>query len=93
VDGYTKTYLPAQVDAGYYLLNSEVTTFTTLNGSMAGGLKKFKKLAAVRVYGNSAVQTHHYALTSHENADLVVQMPASMSGYQKTDITSMDLDK
>jgi len=46
-DGYVKYYNPKQIHDGYYLLNSEVTTFPSFNASMPGSQKKFKKLASV----------------------------------------------
>ncbi len=86
-DGYTKYYNSAQIADGYYLLNSEVTTFPTLNGEMAGSLKKFKKLAAVEAMGATTAQTYSFALADSTNADVAFTIPASFEGFTNTALT------
>ncbi len=87
-DGYTKYYQPDQVNDGYYLLASEVTTFPTFNATMPGSLKKFKKLATVQVYGATSAQAWDFELAPLETADLTFTVPASFEGYESTELES-----
>lgn len=83
-DGYTRVYVPEHVNDGYYLLSSEVTTFPNYNASMTGGQKKFKKLAAITVYGATGDTGHTFALALQNKADMIFTIPASMTGYTST---------
>lgn len=85
-DGYTKTYNWDQVNDGYYLLNSEVTTFPTYNATMPNSLKKFKKLARVIAYGSNA-QSFAFDLAPNTATNLSVTVPTDLSGYQSTIMT------
>lgn len=86
-DGYVKYYKPEHIQDGYYLLNSEVTTFPSLNSSMPGSLKKFKKLASVDVMGAAADPTLTFALSPQDKTDLSFPIPTDLSGFQSTDLT------
>ncbi|MDY0150662.1 MAG: hypothetical protein RBS43_00140 [Candidatus Cloacimonas sp.] len=85
-DGYTRDYTPEQVNDGYYLLNSEVTTFPTLNDSMTGGQRKFKKLAAIEVISAEA-QVFSFPLASHEDKSIEFAVPTDLSGYDSAIMT------
>jgi hypothetical protein len=86
VDGYSRDYTPEQIADGYYLLTSEVTTFPTLNGSMTGGQKKFKKLATVEAL-SAAAQSFTFPLAVHDNANISFPVPTDLSGYDRTVMT------
>lgn len=81
-DGYSKDYTLEQIQDGYYLLQSEVSTFPTFNDDMAGGLKKFKKLASVRVNGTPGTITYLNAATP----DLEIALPESFSAFERTEL-------
>lgn len=81
-DGYSKDYSLEQIQDGYYLLESEVTTFPSFNADMAGGLKKFKKLATIRVNG-TATDVPYYNATV---ADLEINLPTTFAGYEATEL-------
>jgi hypothetical protein len=83
-DGYTYAYTPEQIADGYYLLNSEVTTFPAFNSSMPGGQKKFKKLAKVRVSIEATPTGHIYPLADSVTRDLEIPIPTDFSAYQAT---------
>ncbi len=83
-DGYARTYIPEHVNDGFYLLNSEVTTFPTFNDSMSGGQKKFKKLASITVFGATSDAGHSFDLAPQNKADMIFTIPASMNGFVST---------
>ncbi len=85
-DGYTKTYNWDQINDGFYLLNSEVTTFPTYNATLPGSLKKFKKLARVIAYGSN-VQSFSFDLTPNSATNLSVTVPTDLTGFQATVMT------
>jgi len=85
-DGYSKTYTPAQIGEGYYLLDSEVTTFPNINSELPGGLKKFKKLASLQVYGANSEQTFDFELAPQDSADLIFNVPSDLSGFVHTEL-------
>ncbi len=85
-DGYTKTYLPELVDAGYYLLDSEVTTFGDLNPNLPGGTKKFKKLSGFTIYGAATAPAAGFILAQPTAADISFPVPASFNGYESTEM-------
>lgn len=86
IDGYSKDYTPEQIAVGYYLMDSEVTTFTTLNELLPGSLKKFKKLASIEVT-NSTEQDNSFANAPHDKKDITITVPESFSGYDSTILT------
>lgn len=86
VDGYSKDYTLDQINDGYYLLTSEVTTFPTYNSSMTNSLKKFKKLARLEVIGGDA-QAFNFTYTDSSTANISFTIPESMTGYQSTVLT------
>ncbi|MDD4223279.1 MAG: hypothetical protein PHD87_01690 [Candidatus Cloacimonetes bacterium] len=87
-DGYSKTYPPDLMEDGYYLLGSEVSTFPTYNDTLPSSVKKFKKLARIEVYGCATAQNHDFALTPNDEADLVINVPADLSGFTSTVMTT-----
>jgi hypothetical protein len=83
-DGYSKIYTPEQVNDGYYLLNSEVTTFPTFNDGMANSLKKFKKLSSIEVYGATSDQNYDFIVAPVETANITFTVPADLSSFETT---------
>ncbi len=83
-DGWSKTYLPDLIADGYYLLDSEVTTFPTYNGELPGSVKKFKKIARMEVYGSATPQNHVFELTPNDKADLIFTVPSDLTGFTST---------
>jgi hypothetical protein len=83
-DGYTKYYQPELVNDGYYLLNSEVTTFPNFNDSLPGSAKKFKKLASVEIYGATSDMNTDIVLAPQVSANITFTVPADLSGYTST---------
>ncbi len=88
-DGYVKYYNPKQIQDGYYLLNSEVTTFPSFNASMPGSQKKFKKLASVEIMGAGADPELVFALSPQDKADLSFPIPRELGSFQSTDLTDL----
>lgn len=84
IDGYNKTYTPDQIADGFYLLESEVTTFPSFNSQMEGGQKKFKKLARVIVLGATLNTAHAYLNAAHSDKDAVFAVPNSFSSFTRT---------
>lgn len=83
IDDYYKDYTPEQIAEGYYLLDSEVTTFPEINDTLPGALKKFKKLASIEVT-NCSSQDHNFANAPHDKKDIAIPVPANFSGYEAT---------
>ncbi len=86
VDDYYKDYTPQQIAEGYYLLDSEVTTFPALNDSLTNSQKKFKKLAKVELT-NAGLQDYNFPLTAQNKKDIAIPVPASFNGYEATIMT------
>jgi len=86
VDGYTKEYTAEQINDGYYLLDSEVTTFPNFNESMQNSQKKFKKLARMEVVGVNS-QEFEFPLAVHDKACLSVPVPENLNDYEATVMT------
>lgn len=87
-DGYTMNYQPDQINDGYYLLESEVTTFPSFNETLPNSIRKFKKLAIVQVYGTSSAQNWDFELATQETADLIFTVPSNLSGYDSTELAT-----
>lgn len=85
-DGYTRGYTAEEIADGYYLLESEVTTFPTLNDGMTGGQKKFKKLAKIQMGSEVSSTNHTYLLADHEKADVTFNLPTDLSNYVRTEL-------
>lgn len=86
-DGYSVNYQEDLINDGYYLLDSEVTTFPSYNDSLPGSMKKFKKLACIEVYGASSEQTYEFDLAPEEDTDIVFTVPDDLSGFESTVMT------
>lgn len=86
-DGYTQTYTPEQIADGYYLLESEVTTFPSFNDDMSGGQKKFKKLASLTVTGGTAIESDTWNNAPEDKADLIIPIPELFDGFEATELT------
>ncbi|MFO8144590.1 MAG: hypothetical protein R6T89_02490 [Candidatus Syntrophosphaera sp.] len=86
-DGYSMNYQEDLINDGYYLLDSEVTTFPNYNDLLPGGTKKFKKLSSVEVYGATSDQTHDFDLAPEEDADIEFTVPDDLSGFASTVMT------
>ena len=84
-DDYGRDYTPEQIQDGYYLLNSEVTTFPSFNDEMTGGQKRVKKLSKITADGSSTEVTHSTA--APETTDLQITLPSSFAGYEATELT------
>ncbi len=90
VDGFSRTYSSAQIADGYYLLDSEVTTFPLLNGTtLTPGIWKVKNLAYIDVIGVSSPQSFTFINALEETADMIFLMPSSMNSYTTTDVTGL----
>ncbi|HQQ67786.1 MAG TPA: hypothetical protein PLX77_03050 [Candidatus Cloacimonadota bacterium] len=81
-DGQTMDYTLEQIQDGYYLLESEKTTFPSFNDEMNGLQKKFKKLATIRVNGTAGTVTYLNANTP----DLEITLPEGFAGYTATEL-------
>jgi len=86
-DGYSVDYQEELINDGYYLLDSEVTTFPNYNASLPGSMKKFKKLSSIEVYGAASGQSHEFDLAPEEDADIVFTVPEDLSGFESTVMT------
>ncbi len=86
IDEYYKDYTPQQIAEGYYLLDSEVTTFPALNDSLTNSQKKFKKLAKIELT-NAGLQDYTFTLTPQDKKDIAIPVPASFTDYQSTIMT------
>ncbi len=84
VDGYTKYYQPELISDGYYLLDSEVTTFPNFNDTLPGSAKKFKKLATVQIYGATTDMTADIVLAPQDKFDISFTVPENLSGFTST---------
>lgn len=86
-DGYSKPYTQEQFLDGYYLLNSEVTTFPTFNDDMTGAFKKFKRLAEINAPQGTATQAD-FTYAPNTNKCLEFTVPGDLSGYDKEILTN-----
>jgi hypothetical protein len=86
VDDYAKNYTPQQIAEGYYLLDSEVTTFPALNDSLTNSQKKFKKLAKIELT-NAGLQDYTFPLAPQDKKDIAIPVPASFDGYESRIMT------
>ncbi len=86
-DGYFKTYSPEQIADGYYLLDSEVTTFPSFNDEMSGGEKKFKILASVTVSGGTVSDHEGWGNADEALTDLTIEFPEHFDSYAGTEMT------
>ena len=84
VDGYTKYYQPELVSDGYYLLDSEVTTFPSFNDDLPNSVKQFRKLATVQIYGATTDMTADLVLAPQDTYDLSFTVPENLSGFTST---------
>ncbi|MDD4310014.1 MAG: hypothetical protein PHO32_06500 [Candidatus Cloacimonetes bacterium] len=85
-DGYSRSYTAEKFNDGYYLLNSEVTTFPNFNATMTGGEKKFKRLASI----DTLCQTEQsYTFTNADTTSLNISfpLPADLSTYEREVLT------
>lgn len=86
IDGYSKEYTLDQINEGYYLLNSEITTFPNLNDTLPGSLKKFKKIASIEVL-NASAQEFSFGNAALAKKDIAITVPESFNGYDATELT------
>ncbi len=85
IDDYYKDYTPQQTVYGYYLLDSEVTTFPALEWILLIPVV-FKKLAKIELT-NAGLQDYNFPLTPHDKTDIAIPVPASFNGYESTIMT------
>ena len=81
-------YTPAQVNDGYYLLTSERTTFPTLNDSMDGLHKKFKRLAEIVVYG-ATIDNFTWVNADTTHAAITITIPTDLSTYTSESVPGL----
>lgn len=82
-DGYgsDKYYHSEPVNLGYYLLETERTIFP--GADLPNNQKKMKKVEYIQLYGAVPAE-HSFANADHDQADLTVARPTSMTGFEST---------
>jgi hypothetical protein len=87
VDGYNKTYEAEMIADGYYLLDSERTTFPSFNDSMEGGMKKFKYIATMQVNMAAKNGIGPHGNAASDKADLEITFPEHFNSFHSTVLT------
>ena len=85
-DGYSRSYTAEKFNDGYYLLNSEVTTFPTFNASMTSGEKKFKRLASIDTLCQTE-QSHVFTFADTSTVSISFPLPADLSSFEREVLT------
>ena len=81
IDDYTKMYYPEEIEAGYWLMNSQKTIFPGLD--LPGSKKKFKFLMSMQVYGTYQ-QLEEYinpAMADENSTNWSFDFPEDLSNY------------
>jgi len=86
IDGYTKTYTPAQFKDGYWLVDTQKTIFPNEGANMSGSLKKFKLLKSMEFFGTwqNVDEYVNPAWANAEEADWYFSFPEDLSDYEGT---------
>lgn len=87
--GSDKIYYPDDINAGYYLLNSEKTTFPNHSFPQTG-MGSLKKVSYITVYGATTAPAAEYILADEDKADMIFTMPAGLNNFETTDINGID---
>ena len=83
IDGYKKTYTPAQFSDGYWLVDSQKTIFPIEGANMTGSLKKFKLLKSMQFFGDwqNVDEYENPAWADADEADWYFSFPEDLSDY------------
>ena len=81
IDGYQQTYYPDEIDAGYWLVDSQKTIFPGLD--LPGSKKKFKLLMSMQIFGiYEELEEYINPTMADENSDdWSFTFPEDLSGY------------
>lgn len=83
-DGFARGYSPEQIADGYYLLNSERTTFPSFNAEMSNSLKRFKYVDKIQLNIAFGAALPQYLNADNTNADLSITLPELYDAYEST---------
>ncbi|MCF7911520.1 MAG: hypothetical protein K9M99_03250 [Candidatus Cloacimonetes bacterium] len=81
IDGYQQTYYPEEIEAGYWLIDSQKTIFPGLD--LPGSKKKFKFLQSTQIFG-AYEEIEEYinpAMADENSADWSFSFPEDLTGY------------
>lgn len=90
IDGFARSYTPEQIDDGYFLLDSERTTFPTFNATMTNSLKKFKYVNKMVLDIDLSASNGQYTNADSTTTDLSIQFPEHYDSYNSTVIDLTD---
>ena len=79
-DGYSKDYTPEQIADGYYLLQSERTTFPSFE-ELPNNMKKFKYIDRIKVDMDFGTDIPLYMNADNDKADISFTFPAQYDGF------------
>lgn len=81
ISGYTKMYYPEEIEAGYWLVDSQKTIFPDLN--LPNSKKKFKFLKSLQFYGEfqEIGEYDNVNLAAEADADWSFTIPEDLSPY------------
>lgn len=80
-DGYEMQYTPEEIADGYYLLESERTTFPSYNDDWGGAKKKFKYIDRVKLDIDFSESIPQYLNADVEDADISFTFPSQYDGF------------
>jgi hypothetical protein len=89
-DGYSKEYSPEEIADGYYLLESERTTFPTFNDDMQNSQKKFKYVDKIELDINFGAAIPQYENAENSKSDLQIALPELYDGYEAVELDLTD---
>jgi hypothetical protein len=81
IDDYTQVYYPVEIEAGYWLIDSQKTIFPGLD--LPGSKKKFKLLKSMQIFGEY-VEIPEYinpAMADENSSDWSFSFPEDLSDY------------
>ncbi|HCX59630.1 MAG TPA: hypothetical protein DG355_03105, partial [Candidatus Cloacimonas sp.] len=85
-DGYSKDYNTEQIADGYYLLESERTTFPTFNEEMNNSMKRFKYIDRIVVNMDFGTDIPLYENADAEDADISFTFPELYDGFDGVEL-------
>lgn len=83
-DGFARGYSPEQIADGYYLLESERTTFPSFNAEMSNSLKRFKYVDRIQLNMAFGATLPQYLNADNTEADLSITLPELYDAYNAT---------